>query len=174
LAAGCWSGSIFKDLGLEGVVVPARGQMLAVKTDRPLISHVIHSGDCYVVPRRDGRILIGSTIEYADFHKALTPGGLGYLSWAATRLMPVLGDLDIVEMWCGLRPATPDHLPVLGPSGIDNLYLATGHFRNGILLAPITAELLSRCIIDQTLPADIRPFAMDRFSSVSHTRQRDL
>jgi glycine oxidase len=170
LAAGSWSGSLFKDAALEIPVVPARGQMLALKAERPQISHVIHTGHCYLVPRRDGRIVIGSTIEYTGFHKATTAGGVQELLQVATRLVPLIKKMEIVETWSGLRPDTPDHLPVLGPSDIDNVYLATGHFRNGILLAPITAEILSCCIVEGgSMPPEIAPFAAARFSSVSQT-----
>jgi glycine oxidase len=173
LAAGCWSGSMFRDAGIEVPVVPARGQMLAVKADPPPFSHVIHSGDCYLVPRRDGRIVVGSTVEYAGFHKATTAGGLHALLQAAIKLVPGLSSFEIAESWCGLRPDTPDHLPVLGPSAIENLYLATGHFRNGILLAPITAELISQCILERRVPREMSPFTAARFSQVSRTEQRD-
>jgi len=166
LAAGCWSGSLFRDAGLEIPMVPARGQILAIKAERTLFSHVIHSGDCYLVPRRDNRIVIGSTVEYAGFRKATTAGGLHSLLRAAIGVAPCLETLDVVETWCGLRPDTPDHLPVLGPSAIDNLYLATGHFRNGILLAPITAEILAKCVIEGSTPREISWFGAARFSSV--------
>ena len=173
LAAGSWSGCLFKDAGLEVPIIPARGQMMALRAERPPISHVIHSGHCYLVPRRDGRIVIGSTVEYTGFHKATTAGGLHELLQAATRLVPLMKDFEVDETWCGLRPDTPDHLPVLGPSDIDNVYLATGHFRNGILLAPITAELLSRCIVEGgSMPPEISPFAAARFSSAAQTGQR--
>ena len=172
LAAGSWSGSLFKEAALEVPVVPARGQMMAVKGEVAPISHVIHSGHCYLVPRRDGRIVIGSTVEYAGFHKATTAGGLHELLQAATRLVPSIREMEVAETWSGLRPDTPDHLPVLGPSDIDNVYFATGHFRNGILLAPITAELLSRCIVDgESLPPEVSRFAAARFSSAAQTGQ---
>jgi glycine oxidase len=174
LAAGSWSGSLFKSAGLEVPVLPARGQMLAVEAERPLISHVIHHGHCYLVPRRNGRIVIGSTVEYTGFHKAVTAGGLHELLQAATTLVPSIRDLEIAETWCGLRPDTPDHLPVLGPSEVDNVYIATGHFRNGILLAPVTAELLSKCIVDGgSMPPEVSAFSPARFSSASHTERPD-
>jgi len=173
LAAGCWSGSVFQDAGLALPIEPARGQILAVKAESRPFSHVIHSGECYLVPRQDNRIVVGSTVEYTGFHKATTAGGLLALLRAAVEVVPSLGDLEMVESWCGLRPDTPDHLPVLGPSGIDNLYLATGHFRNGILLAPITGEILTKCVAEGSMPAEASAFGAERFSSLPRTEPRD-
>jgi len=167
LAAGCWSGSLARDAGLDLPILPARGQILAVKARSRPFRHVIHSGICYLVPRLDNRIVVGSTIEYAGFHKATTAGGLNTLLQAAIEMVPSIGGLEMVESWSGLRPDTPDHLPVLGPSGIESLYLATGHFRNGILLAPITAELVSSCLVDGSIPAEISPFTAQRFTGVA-------
>jgi len=165
LAAGCWSGSLFAGAGLKMPVVPARGQMLAVKGDRLPFAHVIHSGDCYLVPRRSNRVVIGSTVEYTGYHKAMTAAGLQTLLQAAIQLVPAIGALELVESWAGLRPDTPDHLPILGPSGIDNLILATGHFRNGILLAPITAELILKCVTEESIPPELAQFSPGRFTS---------
>jgi glycine oxidase len=164
LAAGCWSGSLARDAGIDLPVIPARGQMLAVKADRRPFAHVIHSGHCYLVPRRDNRIVIGSTVEYAGFRKATTVGGLDSLLQAAVRMVPAMKGLEVVETWSGLRPDTPDHLPVLGPCEIDNLYLATGHFRNGVLLAPITAEVILKCVVERSTPQEITTFSPGRFS----------
>jgi glycine oxidase len=180
LAAGAWSGPLAQDAGLDIPIIPARGQMLAVRAERLPFAHVIHAGHCYLVPRRDNRIVIGSTIEYAGFKKATTVGGLHSLLEAAIELVPSMKDLDIVESWSGLRPDTPDHLPVIGSCGLENLYVATGHFRNGILLAPITAELILKCVIEGSAPREITPFGAARFSeaaasgrSGSHTGPRD-
>jgi thiazole synthase len=91
--------------------------------------------------------LVGATVEYVGFHKAVTVEGINALLSAAIELVPSIKDCEIIESWSGLRPDTPDHLPVIGESGINNLLLATGHFRNGILLAPITAELITKSLI---------------------------
>lgn len=163
VAAGCWSSRLLEPSGLNITVTPARGQMIALRADGFSINHTLHSSKCYLVPRNDGRILAGATVEYAGFHKAVTAGGVNSLLSAAIELVPSLKDCGIVESWSGLRPDTNDHLPVIGPSGIDNLWLATGHFRNGILLAPITAELISDCIITNRVPDALRPFGIERF-----------
>ena len=136
VAAGTWSSRLLEPLGLNVKVIPARGQMIAVRGERCPITRVVHSSSVYVVPRRDGRVLIGATVEYTGFQKAVTVSAVNHLLKAGLELVPSLGQCEVVEMWSGLRPDTIDHLPIIGLSGIDNLMLATGHFRNGILLAP--------------------------------------
>ena len=162
VAAGAWSGQLFEPLGLKIELIPARGQMLAVRSDKCPITRVLHSRSVYVVPRRDGRILIGATVEYAGFRRAVTVGAIRQLMGAATGLVPSVEYFDVIECWSGLRPDTVDHLPVLGASGITNLLLATGHFRNGILLAPLTANLISETLIDGREPSEITPFSIVR------------
>jgi glycine oxidase len=162
VAAGSWSGKLLETAGLQVEMIPARGQMIAVRGSPSLIKCVLHSKGCYLVPRNDGRILIGATVEYAGFQKGVTAGGINSLLAAAIELVPSLQDCEIIESWSGLRPDTIDHLPVIGESGIKNLLLATGHFRNGILLAPITAESIAESLIDNHVPDYIRPFALDR------------
>jgi len=145
-------------------IIPARGQMLAVRgSSTNPAARVLHSSKVYLVPRRDGRILIGATVEYAGFNKAVTVQGMDHLLRAALELMPSLREHEIVETWSGLRPDTPDHLPVLGPGGIENLWLATGHFRNGILLAPITAESILESLSNKRIVGAIREFGIERF-----------
>jgi glycine oxidase len=171
VAAGTWSSALLQPLGLNANVVPARGQMLAVKSDVCPITRVLHSHSAYVVPRRDGRILIGATVEHAGFRKAVTIGAVNSLLNAALELVPVLADSEIIETWCGLRPDTADHLPILGFGGPENLLLATGHYRNGILLAPVTATLLTRTLTDNREPAELRDFSVERFRrEIAHAR----
>lgn len=165
IAAGCWSSQLLGPIGIDAETVPARGQMIAVKGGRAPISHVLHSTSCYAIPRLDGRILIGSTVEHVGFRKAITARGVASLLTAAIEMTPELRGFEIVEAWSGLRPDTADHLPILGPGGVDNLFLATGHFRNGILLAPITAELVATSIETGRLPAAFVPFSVDRLRS---------
>jgi glycine oxidase len=167
VAAGCWSTPLLEPVGLSITVTPARGQMIALRAAGLSINHILHSSKCYLVPRNDGRILAGATVEYAGFHKAVTAHGINSLLEAAIELVPALEASEIVESWSGLRPDTIDHLPVLGLSGIDNLLLATGHFRNGILLAPITAELIAECLINSRTPDELRPFGSERFEETS-------
>ncbi|MBW4583461.1 MAG: glycine oxidase ThiO [Tildeniella nuda ZEHNDER 1965/U140] len=142
LATGAWSQTL-----LSIPVTPRKGQMLSVRVpagqqELPLQT-VLFGSEIYIVPRRDGRIVIGATSEGVGFTPNNTPEGVQMLLERATRLYPALRQFPLQETWWGFRPATPDELPLLGASPYDNLTLATGHYRNGILLAPITAQLLA-------------------------------
>jgi glycine oxidase len=166
LAAGAWSAPLAAAIGVELPVAPVRGQMLAVSNVPPLITHAIHGDDIYLVPRPSGELLIGATVEHAGFVRAVTPDGLGTLIAAAVALVPEIGGRPVTRSWCGFRPWVPDGQPVLGPHpDVAGLFVATAHHRNGILLAPITAALLSRSIVDGDTPASITPFLPNRFPS---------
>jgi glycine oxidase len=167
VATGCWSSRLLKPAGIDVAITPARGQMIALSSESAQIARTIHSSKCYVVPRNDGRILVGATVEHVGFHKANTAGGVNSLLAAAIEIAPSLHECEIVEMWSGLRPDTPDHLPGLGSCGVDNLLLATGHFRNGILLAPVTAELIAELLINSRTPEELKPFSPDRFEKTT-------
>jgi glycine oxidase len=166
VAAGSWTSRLLDPLDISVKVTPARGQMLALKGQAMPISHILHTSRCYLVPRRDTRVLVGATVEYVGFDKGVTAAGINSLLTSAIEAVPALADFEIVETWCGLRPDTLDHLPVIGPSGIDNLILATGHFRNGILLAPVTADLIKEMIVSGATPARLKPFGVERFLSI--------
>jgi len=128
-------------------VHPVRGQMLALRSETVQLKKVLRSQHGYLVPRRDGRIIAGSTLENAGFVKEVTPQGVRQILDAALELAPALADAKIVEEWSGLRPGTPDLLPIIGPTDIAGLWLATGHYRNGILLAPATAKIMRDWIV---------------------------
>ena len=166
VAAGAWSSRLLEPLGLNVEVVPARGQMIAVRGRNCPIKRVLHSRKVYLVPRQDGRILIGATVEYAGFDKAVTVDGISSMLSAALEVVPSLRDFEVAEVWSGLRPDTRDHLPVIGPA-VDGLLLAVGHFRNGILLAPVTAELIAELISTGRAPDALSAFASDRFEAPS-------
>jgi glycine oxidase len=117
------------------------------------------------VPRSDGRVLAGSTLENAGFEKVVTPAGLEKIMHAAAELIPTLADAETVETWAGLRPGTPDDLPILGPTDAEGLFVATGHYRNGILLAPITAKLVAEWVTGQKLGLDVDRFSPLRFAA---------
>lgn len=172
VAAGAWSSRLLEPLGLNVKVIPARGQMIALRGETCPITRVLHSSNVYVVPRRDGRILIGATVEYTGFQKGVTVDGVRRLLSAAEDLVPSLGEFEIVETWSGLRPDTNDHLPIIGKGGPDNLLLATGHFRNGILLAPLTAELVENILTQGFVSEDLKPFDVSRFDVQSATSGR--
>ncbi len=163
VAAGCWSSHLLNPLGLNLAITPVRGQMLALNSQT--LRHVLHSNQCYLVPRCDGRLLVGSTVECDGYNKMNTAGGLSALLVPALELVPALAACEILETWAGLRPDTPDHLPVIGESGIENLLLATGHFRNGILLAPITAHAIAEMVFRNHTPQEILPFSLKRFAA---------
>jgi glycine oxidase len=168
LAAGPWTSSIASSIATGVKVEPVRGQMICLTSQPRLTRHVIYSPRGYVVPRQDGRLLAGSTSEAAGFEKAVTVAGVNQIMGNALEIAPSVASLRVVDFWSGLRPKAPDGLPVLGPCGeIDGLIYATGHYRNGILLAPITGELIARTIVEGSLPASLAPFGPDRFVAVS-------
>jgi glycine oxidase len=145
-------------------VEPARGQILAFQGPRRLLRHAVMSEQAYAVQRRDGRILVGSTVERAGFEKALTFEGIHHILCGAGHLISAFNSCTLLETWAGFRPLTKDGLPILGATAIEGLYVATGHFRHGILLAPITANLLAQLIVRGRSPFDLAPFATSRFS----------
>jgi len=166
LAAGAWSGQVTASLRARLPVEPARGQMLALSHVPPLLKHCIHAADVYLVPRPSGELLVGATVERVGFVRAVTPEGIGSLIRAALELAPDLAARPITRTWSGFRPWAPDSLPILGPwPGVQGLYVATAHFRNGILLAPITARLMKELVIDGKPSFDLTPFLPDRFLS---------
>ena len=162
VAAGCFSAGL-KEADAYAPVRPAKGQMVALRADELEIERVLWSEKIYLVPRDDGRILAGATIEYVGFDKETTAGSIEKILSAAIELAPGLAAARIEEMWAGLRPDSPDHLPILGPTDLDGLLIATGHFRNGILLAPITARLIREWITEQRVSVDWERFSPLRF-----------
>jgi glycine oxidase len=166
IAAGCFSSTI-EGLAPYAPVRPAKGQMAALRADELKIERVLWSERIYLVPRNDGRILAGATVEHAGFDKRVTAGGMDKILSAAIDLAPGLANARIEETWAGLRPDSPDHLPILGPTDLDGLLMATGHFRSGILLTPITARLIREWITQQRVSVDWDRFSPLRFSGVA-------
>src|SRR6266705_1423499 len=162
IAAGCFSAAI-EGIAPYAPVRPAKGQMAALRADEPKIERVLWSEKIYLVPRNDGRILAGATIEYVGFEKQVTAGGIEKILAAAIELAPGLKDARIEETWAGLRPDSSDHLPILGPTDLEGLLMATGHFRSGILLTPITARLIREWITEQKVSFDWERFSPLRF-----------
>ncbi|MDP3723358.1 MAG: glycine oxidase ThiO [Candidatus Omnitrophota bacterium] len=144
-------------------VEPARGQMLAFAGPKRLLRHVVMSERAYAVQRRDGRVLVGSTIERAGFDKSLTLEGIHAILCGIRHMSRALDRCTFREAWAGFRPSTPDRLPILGSTPIDGLYVATGHFRHGILLAPLTAQVLAELILTGRSSPDLTPFSPQRF-----------
>jgi glycine oxidase len=163
IAAGAWSSGI---RGLPQIlpVVPIRGQMVALERVPRVPSRIVMTTQCYLVPRSDGRVLVGSTVERAGFDPRTTAQGIAHLLNAALRVVPLLADAAVVNTWAGLRPGTADDLPILGADPrAPGVFYATGHFRNGILLAPVTADLIAAGVFDEPLDSDIGAFSVGRF-----------
>jgi glycine oxidase len=146
-------------------VRPRKGQMLYVQPQRAVLQHVLRTPEVYVVPRSSGKILIGATVEDVGFDKSVDPSAIRQLLNAAERYLPELASEPITHSWAGLRPGTPDDLPIIGPTDASRVFVATGHFRNGILLSPITAQIMADLVGARPSPMDISAFATNRFLS---------
>ena len=156
LAAGAWSGQIWKV-----PVKPRRGQAYSVEGS--YFKRVIHSPRAYIVPKDDAQTMLGATVEDVGFDASNTPDGRGSISTRAFEISPILETSTFVGAWAGLRPGTPDDLPIIGPAAdFPNLIIATGHFRNGILLAPITADLVRQIVVGDAPNLDLAPFSPGR------------
>ena len=158
--AGAWAGQIPPH---QFPTRPRKGQMLDV-VGGPVLSHVIRAPEVYLIPRSDGRIIIGATVEDAGFDKRTDSETIRRLQQAAIRLVPALAHARIHEAWAGLRPGTPDDLPILGATKTPGYFVATGHFRDGILLAPVTARVMAQVIGGQEPEWDISAFSATRFN----------
>jgi glycine oxidase len=164
--AGAWASQI-QPLGLP--TRPAKGQMVCVipapddSSEGPLVQHVVRTPDIYIIPRSDRRILLGATVEDAGFDKRTDAETIEKLYRAAVSAVPKIGGMRIHDAWAGLRPASPDGLPMLGETSLPGYFAATGHYRDGIMLAPITAEVMTAIILGQETPFDLRPFSPRRF-----------
>jgi glycine oxidase len=159
--AGAWSGKIGP---YRFPTRPVKGQMLCLlMPSRNLLKHVIRSPQVYLIPRSDGRLLVGATVEEAGFDKRTDIATMQRFHRAALDLVPELRNGKILEDWAGLRPGTPDALPILGPTATPGYHVATGHFRDGILLAPITAEVMAAAIEGRAPEYDLTPFSPERF-----------
>ena len=165
--AGAWASQ------LKPLVIPTRpvkGQMVCILPARdashtgPLIRHVLRTPEVYIIPRSDGRILLGATIEETGFDKRVDPETVKHLQEAATKVVPQIQDMRLHDAWAGLRPGTPDGLPILGATSLKGYFAATGHYRDGILLAPITAAIMAEVLNGRKPNFDLRPFSPSRFS----------
>jgi glycine oxidase len=175
LAAGAWSREVGGiPPGNLPPVRPIKGQMMALQMDpaAPLLRHVLWLPRGYLVPRLDGRLVIGATVEERGFDARLTAGGLFALIEGAWRAVPTIEELPIAETWVGFRPGSRDDAPILGPSGVDGLVIATGHHRNGILLTPVSAAVVSSYILSGRMPDSARPFSPERFAAAPARRGR--
>lgn len=161
--AGAWAGMIAP---YEFPTRPVKGQMVSfVMPKRNLLQHVVRSPEIYLIPRSDGRLLAGATVEEAGFDKRTVPETIQRLEQAALAMLPALKGARILEAWAGLRPGTPDNLPILGATPVPGYYVATGHFRDGILLAPVTAKLMTQLMFGEPVEADLSCFSASRFAA---------
>lgn len=173
LAAGAWSrGVAGLPEAMRPPVRPIKGQMLALRmaAAAPLLRHVLWAPKAYLVPRSDGRLLVGATVEERGFDATATAGGVFALLEAARRTIPAVEELAIDEIWTGFRPGSRDDAPILGATEVAGLVIATGHHRNGILLLPVTAEAIADLILTGTAPSHIGPFRLDRFRQPGEVR----
>jgi len=160
VAAGAWSADVLREYGVVADVVPVRGQMLLVRGDAGLLSQILLYEGHYLIPRRDGHILIGSTIEHVGFDKSTTTEAAEILRQSAYEMLPELGKYPVVMQWAGLRPGTLDGVPYIGEvPGAAGLYVNTGHFRNGVTLAPASVRLLVDLMTERSPIVDPVPYA---------------
>jgi glycine oxidase len=165
---GAWTPALTAQLGCHVSIKPIRGQIVLLNTGVPVLRHIVEVGDRYLVPRPDGRLLVGSTMEESGFEKQTTVEGIAGLLDFATRLVPQLAAASIEKTWAGLRPMSATGLPFLGPlPEYDNAYVAAGHFRSGLQTSPGTAVVMRELLLDQTPSIDLAPFSPLRQSQGS-------
>lgn len=164
--AGAWADEL-GDFGIP--TVPIKGQMVAlipapgIHGRVSVLEHVVRAPDVYLIPRSDGRLVLGATVEHAGFDKQVIPAAIQELRRAAEEVVPAISEMRTHEAWAGLRPGTPDGLPILGVTSLPGYYAATGHYRDGILLAPITALVMTQLLMGERLDFDLAPFSPERF-----------
>ena len=158
VAAGAWSAEIGSLLRVKVPVRPDKGEMIALRNCPPILPTVSWD-DGYLAPRCDGEVLVGSTSTRGVFDTSVTAGSVQLLLERAVRMVPALRDAAIVRLWAGLRPCPTIRRPIIGPvRGYENVVLATGHHRSGVLLAPITARLVAELILEEATSVDLQPF----------------
>ena len=161
VAGGAWSGQLLAGLGLKIEITPVRGQMVLWRTKPGLVKRIIVQDEHYLIPRRDGLVLAGSTVEHVGFDKSITPGALAELKTAALSMVPALVYAKIEQQWAGLRPGSPQGVPYIGAHPeIKGLYVNSGHFRNGLVLAPGSARLMADLVLGRTPVIDPAPYAL--------------
>jgi glycine oxidase len=172
LTAGAWTGDLLPP-NLTVPVRPLKGQALAVRTtpETGTLAHIVWTEQIHMAPKSDGRLIVGATVEERGFDDTITAGGLLALLEGAHRAFPAIEEMAIEAVWTGFRPSSIDDAPILGATSIPGLTLATGHHRNGYLLAPATAFALEALIADGALPAVAQPFGLDRFDGAAARRQ---
>jgi glycine oxidase len=159
IAAGAWSGALLNHLGLTIPVEPVKGQILLVRAAPDLVRRIVLSDNHYIIPRNDGHILIGSTLEHAGYDKQITERAAGELRDFATSIVPALGTAPTEMQWAGLRPGSPEGIPYIGPvPGAEGVFLCTGHYRNGFVMAPASARLVVDLMLGREPGLDPAPY----------------
>ncbi len=163
ITSGAWTQRLLMGLGITTGIIPIRGQMVMFKCDQPPFRRVLNEGPRYLVPRDDGRVLVGSTEEEVGFDKSTTDEGVGELVALAHQLVPALRDAPIENSWAGLRPGSFDGFPYIGRMpGLDNAYVAAGHYRSGLHMSPGTAVVMRQLILGDEPQIDLTPFRVGR------------
>lgn len=163
ITAGAWSTELLSSIDLHLPVHPIKGQCYSIRPEFPIIQNTVFTKGCYIVPKQDGSLLIGATQETVGFDKKVTISAIASIHEIAERLLPSIHSAELLSTWAGLRPATPDELPYMGTiTGFEGLVIATGHFRNGILLAPITGEIVSDLVLNGNSKTNIEAFSPER------------
>ena len=170
LASGSWCGELARQMGFELPVQPVKGQIVLLKGEPGLMHAIVKHDDAYFVPRMDGRILVGASMEYVGFERGTTDEVIDQLMASMCSIAPGLKGLEVEQKWMGFRPGSPDGMPFLGPvASIPGLWVASGHYRNGVALAPITAEIMSQWMAGNEPEMDMTAFAVGRHTAGSNT-----
>jgi glycine oxidase len=168
VACGAWSATLLKELGQDVPVMPVRGQMILFRTPPGQLQRIVLQGGHYVIPRRDGRVLVGSTMEEVGFDKEVTDEARDDLAQVAFDMVPALADAKMERHWAGLRPGSPNGVPFIGAHPkIEGLFINAGHFRNGVVMGPASAQLLADIVQNRPTAVDTSPFALDGRSTVA-------
>lgn len=163
IAAGAWSAELLKGVGQEVPVKPVHGQMMLFKAKPGLVDRVMLKGGRYVIPRNDGRVLVGSTLEHFGFEKRTTQEAADSLYATALDIVPALGNYSVEHHWSGLRPGSPEGIPYIGAvPGYDNLFVNAGQYRNGLVLAPASTRLLVDIMLERETIIPAEPYRLDR------------
>ncbi|HEV3005977.1 MAG TPA: FAD-dependent oxidoreductase [Pirellulales bacterium] len=170
-AAGAWAGRLAATAGLELPVFPVRGQIVLTDTLPRVLNSCLSTSTCYLLQKAHGEVLIGSTTEHCGFDVSVTPEAIAALCQGAAQTVPTLRKVGIKRVWAGLRPGTPDELPILGPQGgLDGYFNAAGGFRTGIVASPLTGEVVAQCVASEAASVDCAAFSGDRFESTADTK----
>ena len=171
LAAGVWSPDLARSVGLDVPILPVKGQVISLSGVANAPRQVIWAGECYLVPRPDGEIVLGATEEEGNYDARPTLAGVNRLTEAALEVVPAAGGFVVDGVWAGLRPAAPDRYPIVGwAPGLERLFLATGHYRNGVLLGPLTGKRVAEHILSHAPLGEFVPFGPERFSAAPSPR----